>query len=104
LHHLTHRLGYTPRIIPGILPLSNFAALVRFCGICGAHIPERLRALMTPIADNPVAIRQAGIVYTVQLCKALLAAGAPGLHLYALNRSTAVAEIVTALRLSGHLT
>ena len=103
IEHLTPRLGYTPRIIPGILPITNFAALERFCLTCGATIPERLRAVMAPVAHDPVAARRVGIAYTVQFCKALLAAGAPGLHLYALNRSTAVAEVVTALRLSGHI-
>jgi methylenetetrahydrofolate reductase (NADPH) len=103
LAHLTKRLGYTPRIIPGILPITNFAALERFCVTCGATIPDSLRSLMAPIANNPIAARRVGIAYTVQFCKDLLAAGAPGLHLYALNRSTAVAEVVTALRLSGHI-
>ncbi len=103
LAHLTTRLGHTPRIIPGILPITNFKALERFCATCGATIPESLRAQLAPLTDDAVAVRRAGIAYTVQFCKALLAAGAPGLHLYALNRSTAVAEVVTALRLSGYL-
>jgi methylenetetrahydrofolate reductase (NADPH) len=100
---LTKKLGYKPRIIPGILPITNFAALERFCTICGASIPDAVRQLMQPLANNPVAMRHAGIAYTIQFCKDLLDAGAPGLHLYALNRSTAVAEIVTALRLAGYL-
>lgn len=101
--HLTTRLGHAPRIIPGILPITNFKSLERFCATCGATIPQTLREQLAPLADDAVAVRRAGIAYTVQFCKALLAAGAPGLHLYALNRSTAVAEVVTALRLSGHL-
>jgi methylenetetrahydrofolate reductase (NADPH) len=101
--HLETRLGHRPRIIPGILPITSFTALERFCATCGASIPAALRAQLAPLADDPVAVRRAGIAYTVQFCKALLMAGAPGLHLYALNRSTAVAEVVTALRLSGHL-
>ena len=101
--HLTRRMGTKPRIIPGILPITSFKALERFCTVCGANIPEPLRALLAPLADDAVAVRKAGIAYTIQLCKALLAAGAPGLHLYALNRSTATAEVVTALRIHGLL-
>ena len=91
------------RIIPGILPITDFHALVRFCERCGANVPAALRAELSPLADDKLAIRRAGIAWTVRFCRALLAAGAPGLHLYCLNRSTAAAEIVTALRLSGDL-
>jgi methylenetetrahydrofolate reductase (NADPH) len=91
------------RIIPGILPIVDWGALQRFCGICEAAIPAGLRALMEPKAQDPVAQRKAGMGYTIELCRKLLENGAPGLHIYALNRSTAAAEIVTALRLSGHL-
>ena len=91
------------RIIPGILPITDFHALVRFCERCGANVPAALRAELSPLADDKLAIRRAGIAWTVRFCRALLAAGAPGLHLYCLNRSTAAAEVVTALRLSGDL-
>jgi len=95
--------GVPSRIIPGILPVIDWGALVRFCNICQATIPTNLRALLEPVAENRVEMRKRGIAFTITLCRELLEAGAPGLHLYALNRSTAVAEIVTALRQSGHL-
>ncbi len=95
--------GKPVRIIPGILPIVDWGALQRFCVTCHATIPAGLRKAMEPIANDRVAQRIAGITYTVELCRKLLEAGAPGLHIYALNRSTAAAEVVTALRLSGHL-
>jgi methylenetetrahydrofolate reductase (NADPH) len=91
------------RIIPGILPVVDWAALQRFCVTCGASIPESLRKTLEPLGDDRVAVRKAGMAYTIDFCRKLLEAGAPGIHIYALNRSTAAAEIVTALRLSGHL-
>jgi methylenetetrahydrofolate reductase (NADPH) len=91
------------RIIPGILPIVDWAALQRFCVTCGATVPEGLRKILEPLAADRVASRRAGIGYTIDFCRKLLEAGAPGIHIYALNRSTAAAEIVTALRLSGHL-
>jgi methylenetetrahydrofolate reductase (NADH) len=96
-------MGRQVRIIPGILPVVDWDALQRFCGICGAAIPEKLRGLLEPIAADRAAVRKAGIAFTIDFCRKLLEAGAPGIHIYALNRSTAAAEIVTALRLSGHL-
>ena len=91
------------RIIPGVLPVVDFHALERFCIRCGAQVPAALRAKLAPLADNAIAVRKAGIAWTVEFCRQLLRDGAPGLHLYCLNRSTAAAEIVTALRLSGDL-
>ena len=91
------------RIIPGILPIVDWGALQRFCVTCGASVPEGLRQIMEPLANDRVGARQAGIRYTIEFARKLLEAGAPGIHIYALNRSTAAAEIVTALRLSGHL-
>lgn len=96
-------MGMKPRILPGILPVVDLAALDRFCKICGASVPDKLRSLLEGHQNNKVAMRKAGMAYTVRMCRELLEAGAPGLHIYALNRSTAAAEIVTALRLSGHL-
>ena len=101
LRHLRSTTGRSPRIIPGILPITDWHALERFCLRCGAPIPEELRTLLAPLADDKVAVRRAGMAWTVDFCQRLLAAGAPGLHLYCLNRSTAAAEIVTALRTLG---
>lgn len=101
--HLQSLTGSRPRIIPGILPVTDFHALVRFCERCGAGVPAALRAKLAPLADDKVAVRKAGMAWTIAQCRSLLEAGAPGVHIYALNRSTAAAEIVTALRGSGHL-
>ncbi len=97
------RLGHPARILPGILPVIDWGALTRFCKMCQAEVPEVLRERMEPVADNRVEMRKRGMAYTINLCRQLLEGGSPGLHLYALNRSTAAAEIVTALRQSGHL-
>jgi methylenetetrahydrofolate reductase (NADPH) len=91
------------RIIPGIMPIVNSGAVERFCTNCGATMPPALRELMGRTPQDAVAQRKTGMRYTIDLCRKLLENGAPGLHIYALNRSTAAAEIVTALRLSGHL-
>lgn len=96
-------MGRPVRIIPGILPIVDWQALQRFCALCGASLPPILRDRLEALGEDRVAIRKAGIRYTIEMCRVLLEGGAPGLHIYALNRSTAAAEIVTALRLSGHL-
>ncbi|MFW5844928.1 MAG: methylenetetrahydrofolate reductase [Planctomycetota bacterium] len=95
--------GCTARIIPGIIPIVDFAAIDRFCAMCGAFIPDPLRELMTPLLEDKVAMRRVGMQWTIDFCAALLDAGAPGLHIYALNRSTAAAELTTTLRALGKL-
>ena len=99
--HVAARLGRAPRIIPGIWPVTGWKGVQSFCRFCAAAEPEELRALLQPLEADPVKARQAGIAFTVDFCRRLLAAGAPGLHFYCMNRSTAAAEIVTALRLGG---
>ncbi len=88
------------QVIPGILPITNWKSVKRFCEACQSHVPPRLRALLDPIEDDPVACRRVGMETTIRQCEdLLLRRGAPGLHIYSLNRSTAAAEIVTSLRL-----
>lgn len=99
---LAHQ-GPAPRIVPGILPVTDFKAVERFCQRCQANIPPAMAAALGPLKADAVRVRHAGIAFTISLCRELLERGAPGLHIYCLNRSTAAAEIVTALRLSGHL-
>ena len=79
-------LGVTARIIPGILPITDYNALVRFCALCGTTIPSTVHAIFKPIAADPQATLQAGINFAVRQCKDLLEHGAPGLHFYTLNK------------------
>lgn len=92
------KLGITAHIIPGILPITDYAALVRFCSMCGASIPERIHEIFKPIANDPAKTIDTGIKCCVEQCQTLLAGGAPGLHFYTLNKLHPVAEIISQLR------
>lgn len=93
-------LGVDKPIIPGIMPVTNVGQLERMAKMSGAEIPawlvERLQAAPTP-AD----VRRVGVEVATELAAQLLADGAPGLHLYTLNRSTATREICAALNFGG---
>jgi len=85
--------GVTIPIIPGIMPITNFEQIVRFSAMCGAIIPDWLHEKVTPVQDDPDAVKKLGIELATEQCRELLDAGAPGLHFYTLNKSAATIAI-----------
>ena len=94
-------LGCTRPVLPGVMPVTNLAQIERFAQLSGATVPAWLVARLAAVGDDPAAVRAVGVEAAVELCRDLLAAGAPGLHLYTLNRSTATREIAAALGLGA---
>jgi methylenetetrahydrofolate reductase (NADPH) len=92
-------LGVDKPVIPGIMPVTNVAQIERFAALSGAEVPARLRARLHAAAGDSAEVRRIGVAAATELCADLLAAGAPGLHFYTLNRSTATREIWAALGL-----
>jgi methylenetetrahydrofolate reductase (NADPH) len=91
------RHGITVPIIPGIMPITNLKQIERFTLMCGAHIPRDLRARIESAPDDE-AVRQIGVAHATEQCRGLLAHGAPGVHFYTLNQSTATRAILERLR------
>jgi methylenetetrahydrofolate reductase (NADPH) len=91
--------GIDVPIIPGIMPITNVAQIKRITALCGSEIPARLRYALESRADEPEAVSELGVAYATLQCAELLAAGAPGVHFYTLNRSPATRAILGALRL-----
>jgi methylenetetrahydrofolate reductase (NADPH) len=85
-------------IIPGIMPITNYGQIHRFTDMCGATIPEDLERQLNGRADDPEAVAELGVAYATLQCSDLLARGAPGIHFYTLNRSTATRAILAAVR------
>ncbi|MFT4299011.1 MAG: methylenetetrahydrofolate reductase [NAD(P)H] [Aeromicrobium sp.] len=90
-------------IVPGIMPILNFGQVARMAELSGAAIPREVLDVIEPIADDPVKVRATGIDLATQLCRDLIAGGAPGLHFITLNRSKATREIWEVLRAEGVL-
>jgi methylenetetrahydrofolate reductase (NADH) len=90
--------GIDVPIIPGIMPITNYGQIKRFTEMCGASIPDELTAQLDGRADDPEAVAELGVAYATLQCSDLLARGAPGIHFYTLNRSTATRAILAALR------
>ncbi len=94
------RHGCSIPVIPGILPITDVSQLVRFAELSGTPIPHEVIQRLEPVKDDPEAVRTIGVDMATELCQRLLDEGAPGLHLYTLNRSTATREIYSNLDLS----
>jgi methylenetetrahydrofolate reductase (NADPH) len=95
------RVGITTRIIPGIMPITNYRQIVRFAQMCGATLPPALHKRLEPVADDPHATLEIGVDWAWRQCEELLAGGAPGIHFYTLNRSLATQRIFERLRESS---
>lgn len=86
-------LGAHRPIIPGIMPVTNVRQIERFAELSGAEFPPDLAERLHAVADDRAEVRRIGVEVATALCAELLEAGAPGLHFYTLNRSTATREI-----------
>ena len=78
--------GINQPIIPGIMPLTNYANLIRFSDSCGADIPRWLRWQLKMRSDNMDDLVSYGIDIVSELSQKLLDGGAPGLHFYTMNQ------------------
>ncbi len=92
-------VGVEIPIIPGIMPVTNLAQITRFAALSGADFPVDIAAEFAAVAEDDV--RALGIEKASELCRELLDGGAPGLHFYTLNRSTATREIYAHLGLGA---
>jgi methylenetetrahydrofolate reductase (NADPH) len=92
--------GISVPIVPGILPITQIGQLERMTTMCGASIPAGLHRELQARAEQPEAVIDFGVAYATLQCAELLAAGAPGIHFYTLNRSPATRAILGALKLA----
>jgi methylenetetrahydrofolate reductase (NADPH) len=92
-------LGVDKPVIAGIMPATSVASIKRMSELQGSEFPSWLADKLLAVGDDPAAVRAVGIAEATRLCATLLEGGAPGLHFYTLNRSTATREIYENLGL-----
>ena len=99
LEHMVGTLGVTVPITPGILPIISTGQVKRFTALSGATLPEPLAAQLDALGDNADAVVEFGIDFATRQCEELLRGGAPGLHLYSLNKSRSSLQVLRNLGL-----
>jgi methylenetetrahydrofolate reductase (NADPH) len=88
--------GVTMPIIPGIMPVTSLGRLRRIVDITGERMPPELETALESAA-SPADARAIGTAHAVALCRALVAGGAPSLHLYAFNEHETVLAVLAQL-------
>src|SRR5262249_20111914 len=95
------RRGITVPICPGIIPILSAAQIKRFTSLCGANIPPVLMSRLDKLGDDDEAVAEFGTEYATNQCAELLREGAPGLHLYTLNKAASTTRIIENLSLGA---
>ena len=98
------RIGIEVPILAGLMPITNASQVERFMVSCGATIPFELGEELDRRRGDPQAVMELGIAHATAQCIELLDKGAPGIHFYTLNRSTATREIYATLQSAGFTT
>lgn len=79
--------GIEVPIVPGIMPVLSLKQIQRFTQMCGASLPPVLIRRLEAAGDVPEILEAVGIDWALAQIRDLLARGAPGYHLYILNRA-----------------
>ena len=95
-----YKLGADIPVVPGIMPITSSSQLMRFSDACGAEIPRWIRLRLQSFGDDTASIKAFGLEVVSDLCEQLRNGGAPGLHFYTMNQSTAVTAICRNLELA----
>ena len=84
-------------IVPGIMPVLSLRQATRITGLCGASLPDRLIRRVEAAGDQPEIVEALGIDWALAQIRDLLASGAPGYHLYILNRARSALTLAAGL-------
>lgn len=91
------RLGVDVPIVPGIMPIHNYARIAQFAARDGIEIPRWVALKMEGFMDDAASVRAFGLDVVTRLCERLIAGGAPSIHFYTLNQSALSLEVCRRL-------
>jgi len=91
------RAGIRVPLIPGIMPITEFARIKRITSMCGAVFPPELASRLEAVRDDRESQFEIGVEHAIEQCRELIDRNVPGIHFYVLNRSRACERILDAL-------
>ena len=94
------QIGITVPLVPGIMPITEFARIKRITSMCGSVFPNELATRLEAVQDDQQAQFEIGVEHAISQCRELIDEGVPGIHFYVLNRSQAMEKIFDGLNLS----
>jgi len=89
--------GITVPIVPGLMPVLSVKQIQRIAALSGSSLPPALARRLEVAAENPDVVEIIGIDWTLDQIRDLLAHGAPGYHLYILNRAKSALALAAGL-------
>jgi len=95
------KLGVTVPIVPGIMPLTNYMQIKRFCDKSAIELPRWIEERLRAFGDDTASIKAFGLDVVHALCERLLTQGAPGLHFYTMNQAEPTLALWQRLDLSN---
>jgi methylenetetrahydrofolate reductase (NADPH) len=87
-------LGISTPIVPGVMPVTNYAQIRRIASLCRARLPEAFTGPFEAAGDDEAAQFEAGVDYAARQVEELVAGGVPGIHFYVLNKSPATVRVL----------
>lgn len=93
------RAGIDAPLVPGLLPITNFAQIKRITALCGARLPDDMLKGLEAAGDDPNAQFEVGVGFAIQQARDLLANNVPGMHFYVLNQARATKQLLPELNL-----
>ncbi len=91
-------LGIDLPIIPGIMPVLALKQIKRITQLCQSELPRALESKLSEVESDPEAVRRVGVEWAIQQVEELIERGAPGVHIYALNKAKSAIEIINAAK------
>ena len=88
-------LGVTAPIVPGVMPVTNYAQIRRIATLCKARLPDSFTRAFEAAGDDEAAQFEAGVEFATRQVRELLDASVPGIHFYVLNKSPATVRVLT---------
>ena len=87
-------LGITAPIVPGVMPVTNYAQIRRIASLCKARLPDDFTRGFEAAGADEAAQFEAGVAFAARQVEQLVAAGVPGIHFYVLNKSPATVRVL----------